>query len=285
MEPVYYNENYILSRHKKNIHKLLKITPHADGGFNVLMPYCKIKKGYVFKWDKNYSKKIEYISQDDMIQDFSINKNTKLSIHKSGFVQFSGQGILSGIDRYTNKPKGMGVQSSPLSRPIKSGPTFGAVIWGISLYDRYTKVSNTANILLFEEEDIYLRYNSEPLLGQVIDWDSLAIEGFFFGNELLPHVYKINGEYKITLKFLKFEVPGTVFTLKVIFLKNSPGFLGILVSRICTSHEGSDSGYCLSGPTGNIRKVNGDTIGTGINCAYPLPPGLRSPLKRARSNN
>jgi len=283
----YYDENYVLLKQEDLTYKIFKITPHSDGGFNVLMPYCKVKKGYISKHDKNYSKKVQYIGQDEMIQEFSVDRDTKLSIHRSGFIQFSGQGIISGIDPVTGKSKGISVQSSPLTHPIKSGPTFTLVFWGLPSFEKFTKVKRRANTIVFEEDDLYLRYYLEhPGTDyESIDWDSFVIEGFFFGNEMLPHVKKVGEEYKITLKFPKFMVPGTVFTLKVIFIENSPGFIGLLASRVCTSHEGSETGYILSGPTGNIRKINGDTIGTAITCSYPKPPEWRDPMKNLNFYN
>jgi hypothetical protein len=50
----------------------------------------------------------------------------KLIHHPDGFVQFSGQGIVSGRDS-TGKPNGLGLQSFPLGRPT-AGPAMGITI-------------------------------------------------------------------------------------------------------------------------------------------------------------
>ena len=66
-----------------------------------------------------------------MPQKFKSNAKIKLSIHQSGFTQFSGSGVISGINQKTGEIKGLGLQSKPLSTPINTGPTFGIVLWGL----------------------------------------------------------------------------------------------------------------------------------------------------------
>ncbi len=46
------------------------------------------------------------IPNEELLQEYTVDENTKLSIHESGFVQFSGGGIISGIDQQTGQPKG-----------------------------------------------------------------------------------------------------------------------------------------------------------------------------------
>lgn len=275
MSQKYFKENLIVLRQRDSFYKISKITPHSDGGFNILMPYCSIKKGYIFKADVSYSQ-FSKITRDKIIQEFTIDNDTKLSIHKSGFVQFSGSGILSGIDESTGKIKGVGVFSEPLTRPITSGPTFGFHLWGLPCFEKLDGVKKNVNKIIFEEDDLYYRYGGELPSDIIedaedIDWESYIIEGFYFGNDVLPFVKYDGGRPVISVRFPNFEIPNSIFKMKVIFLKNSPGFIGLIVSKTYTIHKKSEkTGYILTGPTGNIRGRKGNMIGTAIFCAYPM---------------
>jgi hypothetical protein len=230
------------------------------------MPYSRIKKGYVFKQYVDYSKRKWQTSLKDMIQEYIVDKDTKLSIHRSGFVQFSGSGITSGIDPKTGQIKGMGIFTSPLDHPIKTGPTFGFTLWGLQGFELANIVKKSVNEINFEEDDLYLRYYSSDSDDPNIDIDGYLIEGFYFGNYLLPRIRYENGKPQITLVFRNFEIPGTRFTLKVIFIENSPGFIGLMASKVALLHPGAETGYILNGP-GSFRIGN---ISQTINCAYPI---------------
>ncbi len=54
-------------------------------------------------------------------------RTVELSIHPSGFVQFSAAGptrIISGTQRPFDIPKGLGLESHPITIPVDTGPTF-----------------------------------------------------------------------------------------------------------------------------------------------------------------
>lgn len=272
----YFKENLILLRNSDNLYKISKITPHSDGGFNILMPYCREKKGYVFKFNYDYSKRESQIPIDSMIQEYTIDKDTKLSIHKSGFVQFSGSGVLSGIDPSTGKIRGMGIFSNPLVLPIKSGPTFGFTLWGLSSYDVAEGIRKSVNKIIFDESDLYYRFLTLPSdTLEEIDWDGYLIEGYYFGNFMLPAIRYVEGKPQITVRFHNFEIPNAIFTFKVIFIENSPGFIGLIASKLPVSYSGTRTGYVLSGPTGSLM----GNVATAILCAYPIPPFVKTPLQ------
>src|SRR6202034_2676981 len=86
---------------------------------------------------------------------FSASERVKLSYHKDGFCQFSGERpgtITSGIDPSTELPKGVGIKSKPLSDPVLSGPSVGIAAWGLQDFEELT--GSTASII-FEPEDAY----------------------------------------------------------------------------------------------------------------------------------
>src|SRR4051794_2401310 len=79
----------------------------------------------------------------------------KLSYHADGFVQFSGenrQRIRSGIEN--GVPKGLGLITNPLVRPVQSGPSVGCMVCG---YDDFTPWKRRADeaAILFDAHDFY----------------------------------------------------------------------------------------------------------------------------------
>lgn len=284
----FFNKNRILIKENGILYKVTMVTPHSDGGFNILVPYCKAQKGYIFTHKVDYSKHQDPIPLESMDKQFLTTKDVKLSIHRSGFAQFSGPGVLSGIDSKTNKIKGAGVQSAPLDNPITSGPTFGIIVDGLKEGFKHVNANNNKKIneIIFEENDFYDRN-----CGKSMECGYL-IEGFFFQEVMEERIRFDDGKPVLTLQFWNFEKPGTIFKLRAIFIKNSSGFIGLLPSKIAIglssidylssqvkseikldpSSNKSKFGYCLSGPGGVItRTPDGREIATVINCVYPEP--------------
>jgi hypothetical protein len=91
------------------------------------------------------------------VSKYDANDRVKLSYHADGFVQFSGENstkIQSGRDG-RGLPKGIGLQTAPISSPIKTGPTFGIACWGLS--DFREDEAPSANDIVFEEHELYHR--------------------------------------------------------------------------------------------------------------------------------
>src|SRR5215211_6850582 len=84
--------------------KLLKIVSYSEGGFAILTPYHSARSGLLMKMPVDYSRKgeIEVASTD--CTTFTADDRVKLSFHKDGLVQFSGENpgkIISGVDQFT----------------------------------------------------------------------------------------------------------------------------------------------------------------------------------------
>jgi hypothetical protein len=156
----------------------------------------------------------------------------------------------------------------PLETPIKSGPTFGVTIWGLEDFSELGQKKASKNYITFREEDFYYRQTSRA------SWNAYIVEGFVFPNRIAGW---INHESipSITLRFMNFEVPSTVFRLKVIMIKNSPAFIGLLISRIKRSDgrgasEMPKSGFMLGGPSHQpIEIIDGVPTGQCLFAAYP----------------
>ena len=121
-------------------YKITSIYLANDGSFKVDIPYCQYSKGLIIKFSPNYGPKYTCITEDKLKQKLSSLNRPQLSIHSSGFVQFSGQGVRSGIDPVTKLAKGVGVYSAPLNFPIESGPTFGVTFWGVKNFETIPKI-------------------------------------------------------------------------------------------------------------------------------------------------
>lgn len=242
--------------------KITKIVPYRRGGFAVLAPYHQAKCGHLLKPTVDYSKREMAIGPDDAIE-FSVEDRVKLSLHPDGFAQFSGENpgkILSGRDRVTGEPKGLGVMSRPLDAPINTGPTFACVVWGLSEFEPLG--SRSRDTVIFSEEDYYYRRCTPDT------WNGYVIEAFVLEDRYWGAVRKREG--KLTLAVMPmFEAIGAVIELRVVPLPGQPLLLGLMVSKLTTSFA-VPSGFTLNGPSD--LKTN-----QVLHAVYPAPEDLGLP--------
>ena len=74
---------------------------------------------------------------------------------RMGFVQFSGEDsrkIRSGIEN--GVPKGLGLKTNPLNRPVQSGPSIGCMVWGYDHFAPWVPRTDEA-VVLFGLGDFY----------------------------------------------------------------------------------------------------------------------------------
>ena len=155
------------------LRKITKIVPYKSGGFAVLAPYHKARKGYLLKHPVDYSKRHMKVTRDEAVE-YSAEDRVKLSLHPDRFVQFSGENpgrIISGRDPNTGEPRGLGIMSHPLSTPINTGPTFGCVAWGAADFAALNGTGKRG-VIAFIEEDYYYRGCTPDT------WNGYVIEGF-----------------------------------------------------------------------------------------------------------
>lgn len=261
------DQNYVVIEHSGLQHKILKITPHKDGGFDIHAPYHRSEEGYISKLYMPYIMGDIKIPINESIEQFYTHRRVKLSIHRSGFVQFSGKGITSGLDD-SGKPRGLAINSLPLDTPVDSGPTFAVTVWGTEDFVGLDSKKKTKNYICFGEQDFYYRQTNKD------NWNAYIIEGFVFPNRMAGLI-DFRDELTVTLQFMRFEIPGTVFRLKVIILKNAPSFIGLLASRInrFDRHGVSEmpsSGFMLGGPSHQpVEIMNGVPTGECLFATYP----------------
>ena len=147
----------------------------GDGSYFVTAPYHPLDRAVAGKITINYAnptlgRKIVSL-QDDALELGVLDddrRRLKLSHHPSGLLQFSGEGITSGLDS-DGQPKGIGTISWPLVLPTL-GPSFG-----IGFADPLTSGRPSANrpqtVVLRESALEHLRFG---------DLRGLHITGFYF---------------------------------------------------------------------------------------------------------
>ena len=187
-----------------NRYKLCKIFFGNDGSYYVTSPYHPAEGAVLFKATVNYALSEMELSLEQAVDVAAAEddeKRIKLSNHPDGFLQFSGQGIVSGKDHEGNI-RGMGVMSWPLDHPTR-GPAFGLTMSGLEQFEKADRVKDIPCVFRHEE--------LTPIPGPHV----FLLEGYY-----LPALWRRfvrvrpNGNRIVPL----FHSTGMVIELKAIFL-------------------------------------------------------------------
>lgn len=217
----------------------------------------------------NYDKQEDHVAFSDVMDSAGLddeNRGLKLSHHPDGFLQFSGDGVVSGLDA-DGQPRGVGVMSWAFARPA-FGPSFGLSIFNVHRFA--ADPGGRPEDVVFSEEEIH------PIPG----WTSLHVEGYY-----LPPLWRRftqltpQGDYRLQLA----HPSGAVLTLKVTLAPSDcavPGLIGLECYTDYGEHGavGDDAGLIISGSTGNLRREDGHLLGDGIYAIVP-PGGI--PTRRS----
>ena len=259
-------------REGDKIYKAVSVSANKkDGGINVFFPYCKEKEAYIFQHKHKYKSGWQKIKKSQIKKEFTVDKTTKLSIHKSGFVQLSGKGILSGIDEKTGRPKGIGVFSSPLDNPVESGPTFAFQCWGLN--DKFELLAKRKKgvqyIILDKKKDDF----TERQFGRDKKSNTYLLEFFIFPKEANQFVYDYNDEPFINhIIYNYLHAPGAIFAHPVLDLKYFNGVICVFPVLLWTHFtKESETGYNVGSPGGSDCIHNKST--TGNNFCLICPRG------------
>lgn len=221
-------------------HKVTKIKPYKKDGFAVFAPYHSARRGYMFKHRVDYAKTDAMLYLDDCVE-YEANDQVKLSIHLSGFVQFSGVNqstIRSGVDADTGKPKGIGIIGDGRLE-VSSGPLFGVMLWGL---DDFRTVSPTkSGVMSFKNGDFYFRRHQET------DQQGYLVEVFMFPRSMFRNVTGVGTMQQLKVKLPYHTLLDYPHELRVVDLPGQYAFLGVMVSKISVDFPTS-SGFSLHGP-------------------------------------
>jgi len=249
-------------------YKLCTIVIDRQGSYYVTSPYHPIQKAFMAILTVDYSKREMSIPAADAVDCAEFNDEAgrlKLSHHPDGLVQFSGHGILSGRD-FDGSIKGIGVQSWPLDRPVR-GPAFSIVAHGITSFE--TLAATRTQIVRFSETEL------APMVGPSF----IVLESFYCPAFWRRFIRSDQNGHHMDIV----HPNGAILRLKVLLPRENcirQGFLGVALCAE-TKAEGPAPAFFMSGPTGNIRVVDGRKLGDGIFCMYPRQTPARRSLEWA----
>jgi hypothetical protein len=254
-----YKKSVVCIKENGVIHKVVSVKSGSDGSINVLFPYSNNKEAYVFQYTHSYKPGIVKIPKECVVKDYIVNEESKLSIHKSGFVQLSGRGIISEINKLDGKPGGIGLFSNPLDYPVFTGPTFGFQCWGVgNNFSKLTKYKNNTQYIILDSNDFYpeiIKENGEKKI------NSYALEFWIFPKQANNHVYEFDKKPFINHVIGNYIYePGVNFTHPVLDINGFDGVLALLPKKHwCQYADESNSGYILSSPGGLGSKYEKST--------------------------
>jgi len=243
-----YKRTVVCIKEEDTIYKVIAASSSRDGSINFFFPYCKRKDAFVFQHTHIYKGGSQEIKPTQIRREFIIDKECKLSIHKSGFVQLSGNGILSGIE-WNGKPKGVGIFSSPLSKPVFSGPTIGFQCWGVNKgFKKLISRKKDVQYIILDQNDFHPR-----MIEHRKDGHSYTLEFWVFPKEANEFVYEFKGEPFINHIIPNYiHSPGAIFVHQVLDIK----FDGVLCifPLLDPWKFDSDYGFIIGSPGGSDCK-------------------------------
>jgi tetratricopeptide (TPR) repeat protein len=238
-------------------YKLCRVLLTEDGSYFVTVPYHRSEKVWLSRRRLNYpnpnavaeQKPLEVALLDDD------DHRLKLAHHADGLVQFSGHGIVSGLDE-SGQPRGMGLRSFPLTRPT-SGPACGITIMNPVAFKQADQ-SRTGDIV-FRERQLF----SAPTD------TGLVIEVFYFAGLWRRFIYEDIDGPVIWLR----HPSGALLKLRVCMSPGEAwavGFVGIDAWAAPIKLGASESGFVLNSPSA-LRGYNerGELEGEALYAAYP----------------
>ncbi len=255
------------------LRKITKVLFGRDGSYMVMVPYHSADKGILFKMPITYVSTVDKpyeVPYSDVIDAGDVEeRQIKLSHHRSGLIQFSGKGVISGLDEQ-GRPRGIGIQSWPLDNP-SPGPSFGITFLGVDDF----RLASPKDTQLIETEGIVFNFNDLP----PAEGNGYVLEGFYFPPQARRFVRYSGGKYSMQIV----HPTGIVIDLKVAVADpadcNFPGVIGLTVRPVDVQFGDATSGYMMSSSTGNLRpNEKGELVGDGLFCAFP--DGLRNLPRR-----
>lgn len=244
-------------------YKVFKVGFGGDGSYYVTAPYHPHDKAIAGKILVDYSLRRPIELKEGLNRALKLTvldddeRRLKLSHHRDGFLQFSGEGIRSGRNA-SGSARGLGVMSWTLDEPT-FGPSFG--------------------VNMFRPE--HMGQEGHPFPGDVVvnadELEHMRLPGHEFmdvrfeGHYLPPRFRSFvslapGGGYRISIVNPQSHV---VKNLQVVMASKEcsyPGIIGVAAEP----HELGLEGFILTSSTGSLRRnLKGDLIGEQLVCVYP----------------
>ena len=246
----------VIIKEGETYRRLAKVFFGSDGSYYSTVPYHSSGKACLLKMTVNYDAGTRYLVSPAEILDMGSldDRRIKLSHHPDGFVQFSGDGVLSGRNE-DGSVKGMGVLSSPLDF-IFDGPSFSYCIQDLGDLERIEEPQPKSLVL-----DVADYYNIEKT-------NSITVEAHYFvpmWRRFIRHdhrghpVIRISHPCRAVLELRVFAAPVEC---------DFPGFLGFELYR----HQLGlpNNGYSFGGPAEKMRlNEYGQRVADAMLCVYP----------------
>lgn len=269
-----YERAVICIKEANKIFKVISVDATKDGSLNIFFPYCKEKSAHIIQHTHKYKGGLSVIKRSQITKEYIVNETTKLSIHKSGFVQLSGNNIKSGFYKTTGESKGIGVFSSPLETPVQSGPTFAFGCWGLEhgfeLLNNRKK--NIQYIILDKGSGSFTerKWPKDKRLNQYL------LEFFIFPKQANGYVYEYNSEPFINHIIGNYlHNPGARFAHPVLDITNFNGVIAVFPAIIWTRFaDESTTGFNLDSPGGSDNIANKFLTGNAFHLFCPRVSGM-----------
>lgn len=227
--------------------KLVRIVVMGDGSVGVLVPYHPATSGRLMRIrmpPTQFTGGIIPNGAPAAVEASEvIDVPVKLSLHPSGFVQFSAAGphrVESGVTRPFLIPKAFGLHSQPFTDPIESGPTFGVQFRQIGECESVDG-NEQVRIIRFAEHEIFERDDHDGASRHIY-----IVEGFILPTSLRPWVKPTSGGRVLDYRYSPLR-PDWIVRFRTIDLPNPFAFLGVVISRYHEPVTGQ-KGYGIFSP-------------------------------------
>ncbi len=242
---------------------LCKIIFGGDGSYYVTAPYHPHNQALVGKITINYaSEDMEFADLHEVAVLDDDERRLKLAHHPDGFLQLSGEGVVSGRDE-DGAPKGLGVQSWPLVRPAL-GPSF-ALSFSDPVACGRPATSPDTSVVLRETAVSHMR--PEGMTG-------LSIVGYYFPARWREFCHReADGHLWLPLIHPRAQAVKRLRVLLASIESDFPGLVGVEARPHDIDFPEGQPGFFLASATGDGRRnEDGDLIGVELVCMYPRSP-------------
>ncbi len=244
----------------RETYKIFRLWFGQDGSYYVTAPYHSAREAIAFIATVYYDRAESKMERQNFVRTALFDdeeKRLKMAHHPDGLLQFSGTGVTSGLTQ-EGRPKGLGLRSFELRRPPKTGSSFTCAVHGIEQFE--TGDPDRTDALVFEEGAI------PPVGGE----SAFVFEAVCFAEEDRQFLRIENREWVIGLAHPRLR---TVMTFRALLPPPDcelQTFIGLRAFRYRGGGVADQpSGFLLSGPSGNVRLINGERMSDGLYCVYP----------------